>query len=229
MESSSEIRERLERSLAERPLSRAERQALTADFASLERDELRGEARHLAFELVKQRLGKIPPEELLDWLEEVVKSTIRPSAPVAHADASESWFSPDQDCASRIVRLLDSATKSVDICVFTITDDRITRAVLGAHQRRVAVRILTDDDKAHDLGSDIDRLREAGITARVDRSSFHMHHKFALFDGARLLTGSYNWTRGASQDNQENFIVTSDAKLVSAFNKTFAGLWERFA
>ncbi len=42
--------------------------------------------------------------------------------------------------------------------------------------------------------------------------SGHMHHKFALFDGGRLLTGSYNWTRGAAETNYENVIDTTDPK-----------------
>ena len=35
----------------------------------------------------------------------------------------------------------------MDICVFTITCDEITAAVLGAHKRGVRVRIITDNDQ----------------------------------------------------------------------------------
>jgi phosphatidylserine/phosphatidylglycerophosphate/cardiolipin synthase-like enzyme len=221
------IRERLERSLAERPLSRAERQALAESFAALVRDELRGEARRVAFELVRTRDDTIPRDELLDWLEEVMKALLRPTEPRAAEAVAEAWFSPVQNCAGRIVQLLNSAAKTLDICVFTVTDDRISDAIHDAHRRRVAVRVITDGDKSIDLGSDVERLRSCGVPVRVDRSEFHMHHKFALFDGARVLTGSYNWTRGAARDNEENFIVTSDLKLVGAFGKTFERLWAR--
>jgi phosphatidylserine/phosphatidylglycerophosphate/cardiolipin synthase-like enzyme len=223
----SEIRRRLERSLAERPLSRAERQALAGAFAALDRDELRGEARRQAFALARSHWEDIPRDELFDWLEEVIKALLRPAAPPAAADVAEAWFSPVQNCAGRIVQLLNGASRTLDICVFTITDDRIADAILAAHRRRVAVRVITDDDKAGDLGSDIERLGSSGIPLRVDRTEFHMHHKFAIFDGARVLTGSYNWTRGAARDNEENFVVTSDPKLVVAFGKTFEALWTR--
>ncbi len=56
-----------------------------------------------------------------------------------------------------------------------------------------------------------------------------MHHKFALFDGRRLVTGSYNWTRSAAEFNEENFIVTGDSQLTSAFARTFEDLWKRWA
>jgi phosphatidylserine/phosphatidylglycerophosphate/cardiolipin synthase-like enzyme len=55
----------------------------------------------------------------------------------------------------------------------------------------------------------------------------HMHHKFAVFDRKRLMTGSFNWTRSASEDNEENLIVTPDANLVAAFSARFEALWSR--
>jgi cardiolipin hydrolase len=54
-----------------------------------------------------------------------------------------------------------------------------------------------------------------------------MHHKFALFDGKRLLTGSFNWTRSASEQNEENMIVTPDPVLVAAFQGRFEALWNK--
>ena len=93
------------------------------------------------------------------------------------------------------------ACRQADLCVFTLSDDRITAEVLAAHARGVAVRIVTDNDKEFDAGSDIAQLRQAGIPVAVDRTDAHMHHKFALFDGTWLLNGSYNWTRSAAQVN----------------------------
>ncbi len=118
--------------------------------------------------------------------------------------------------------------QTVEICVFTITDDRLTSAVLEAHGRGVRIRIITDNDKAADLGSDADRFLQAGIDLRVDRTEYHMHHKFAVFDSEVLLNGSYNWTRGAAANNEENFIVTNNRRLVAIFSKIFEELWQQF-
>jgi phosphatidylserine/phosphatidylglycerophosphate/cardiolipin synthase-like enzyme len=56
-----------------------------------------------------------------------------------------------------------------------------------------------------------------------------MHHKFAIFDDSALLTGSYNWTRGAARFNNENFIVTTDRRLIHPFSQTFERLWQALA
>lgn len=52
-----------------------------------------------------------------------------------------------------------------------------------------------------------------------------MHHKFAVFDETIVLSGSYNWTRSAAEDNDENIIVTNEQKIVRAFRIQFEKLW----
>ena len=114
---------------------------------------------------------------------------------------------------------------TVDICVFTLTDDRITEAVIDAAARGVRTRIISDNDKSLDPGSDMRRLHAARILVRIDRTPNHMHHKFAVFDGKIVVSGSYNWTRSAAEDNEENIVVTNDQKIVRAFHKQFERLW----
>ncbi len=140
---------------------------------------------------------------------------------------SLAFFSPGPDCLGQVVHCFQAARQTVDVCVFTITDDRIAGAMLEAHRRGVRVRIVTDNDKAGDLGSDIERLEAAGIPTKIDRTPYHMHHKFAIFDGTRLLNGSYNWTRGAADQNAENVIDTGDRDLVAAFQRQFDFLWAK--
>ena len=75
----------------------------------------------------------------------------------------------------------------------------------------------SDDHKIHAAGSDVIRLRGLGLQVRLDDTAFHMHHKFALSDGTRLDSGSFNWTRGASTGSEENLVVTDDMRLVRSF------------
>ena len=128
----------------------------------------------------------------------------------------------------KIIEMFGAARASVDVCVFTITDNRIVDAMDRAHRRNVQIRVISDDDKAMDAGSDIDRLERMGIPVRVDRSEHHMHHKFAIFDKSKLLTGSYNWTRSASLHNEENFVITTDRDLLKDFTRMFDKLWRDF-
>lgn len=216
----------LAHTLNDHKLSRGEKRVLQKTIQELVgRDERRlALVRSRAFAIARDEL--IGPDAIgvLDWLEDVIKVM---NTPADEAELkSEAYFSPHGDCQGKISSMLFHARESIDICVFTITDDRITQAIKEAHLRDVKIRILTDNDKAFDIGSDIDRLKSLGIKVRTDRTSDHMHHKYAIFDQKWLLTGSYNWTRSASTSNEENFIVTNDAKLLRAFQEDFQRLWD---
>jgi mitochondrial cardiolipin hydrolase len=90
------------------------------------------------------------------------------------------------------------------------------------------VRIISDDDKRFDAGSDIAQLADAGIPIALDDTKAHMHHKFALIDQRWLLNGSFNWTRSASTSNDENLVVTNDPQQLRSFAAQFEALWVRF-
>ncbi|WP_210486065.1 phospholipase D-like domain-containing protein [Rufibacter aurantiacus] len=141
------------------------------------------------------------------------------------------YFSPGEDCLMAILEFIGAATASLKICVFTISDDRITNAILAAYRKGVDIQLLTDNEKLFDKGSDIRQLAQAGIAVKIDNTPNHMHHKFAIMDHTQVLTGSYNWTRSAALYNHENVLVTSDAHVVAGYSGEFNQLWkemERF-
>ena len=221
----------IEQSIADERLSDDEKRDLTQALreASPPEEGLR-QLRNRAFGLVRERLAASASTEdmagLLKWLEGVMRSLDVGRAPQGTAVAS-AHFSPGMTCLQAIVDRLRAARRQAGLCVFTLSDDRITVGGLAAPARGVTVRIVTDNDKEFDAGSDIAQLRQAGIPVAVDRTEAHMHHKFALFDGAWLLNGSYNWTRSAAQFNEENLVVQNDPGLVRQFQAQFDTLWKR--
>ncbi|KGM54077.1 nuclease [Lysobacter daejeonensis GH1-9] len=184
--------------------------------------------RNRAFAITREAITAEPAAALgmLRWLEQVVKTLDATSA--GAVAASTACFSPGDACLRKLRELCRQAKASIDVCVFTIADDRLTEALLGAHARGVRVRIISDNDKRFDDGSDIARLAAAGIPLRLDRSICHMHHKFAVFEGGTIANGSFNWTRTASTSNFENLVVSADPYLVGVFTAQFERLWNEF-
>ena len=135
------------------------------------------------------------------------------------------YFSPGEDCVNHIIDLINEAYNQLDICVFTISDDRISRAIVDAMKNGVAIRIISDNFKMEDTGSDILDLSRVGIPVKLDKTENHMHHKFMIVDKKIVLTGSYNWTRSAALYNQENIISTDDEFVVEKFVSEFEKLW----
>ena len=135
------------------------------------------------------------------------------------------FFSPGEDCVNHIIDLINEAYTQLDICVFTISDDRISRAIVEAMKNGVEIRIISDNFKVEDTGSDIEDLSRVGIPVKLDTTDNHMHHKFMIVDNKIVLTGSYNWTRSAALYNQENILSMDDEEVVSKFSNEFEKLW----
>lgn len=136
-----------------------------------------------------------------------------------------SHFSPGTEILDTILSRLETCSSEVDICVYTLSDDRLLDAILQCHREGIAVRILSDNDKMNDQGSDIHTLHRAGLEVKVDNSPAHMHHKFMIVDRSIVLTGSYNWTRSAATRNAENLVVIDDVETASQFSNEFERLW----
>lgn len=136
------------------------------------------------------------------------------------------YFSPGTDILESIADLLKQARHTLDICVFTITDERLANDILYCHQSGIKVRIITDDEKMYDHGSAIKGLKNAGIPIKIDHSRYHMHHKFGIIDSRIVFTGSFNWTYTASSHNQENLLVTTNSDIVNQYTDQYELLWK---
>jgi len=220
-----ELIEHYRKALADGRFSRGEKKAIERLFDEARLDERQLDLlRNKLFKLAKSHTTGARAHDALDWLDKAIKTLPAPAA--ASTATSRVFHSPGQACLNAIRTLVKSALRSLDICVFTITDDRITSKVIDAHRRGVAVRVITDNDKAFDAGSDIQRNAAARIPVRTDNTPDHMHHKYAIIDGNTVLTGSYNWTRSAASDNFENLLVTDDTPVVRSYASEFDRLWK---
>ncbi len=219
--------ETLRESLEDRRLSREERHELKAIVGdAAQKSDNRAFIRNRVFDLAKEHANTVAPLELLKWSQDVIKAV--EAAKPSKRNQLDILFSPGESCLRAIGSLLSSAKISADICVFTITDNRISEEIRRAAKRGISIRIISDNDKSEDTGSDIDSLAESGIAVRMDRSEHHMHHKFAIFDGNSALTGSYNWTRSAASSNRENILICDDSRAVAAYQSEFDRLWREF-
>lgn len=220
-----QIDDLLKRTLDDFRVSRGEKRILEGMVQEHgDSEQQLGFLRHRAFAVARESI--VGPEGIaaMEWLEDVIKVFQPREEP--EQNSTQVYFSPGDDCPQIIVNQLERAGRSIDICVFTITDNRIADAIRDAFVRGVAVRIISDNDKSLDPGSDIERLMGLGVPVRIDQTDHHMHHKYAVFDQKTTLTGSYNWTRSADKHNDENFLITGEASINRAYLGHFDRLWD---
>ena len=139
----------------------------------------------------------------------------------------EVHFTPSTRCEDSIVGLINSSGKTIDIAVYSINNNQIVNALKNAHNRGVKLRILTDKLQASSKYSKVLDLYLYGIDVKVNSKYKIEHNKFAIFDGNKISTGSFNWTESASQKNSENCVfVKRDKQTINSYKKRFEELWQ---
>ncbi len=156
-------------------------------------------------------------------------NTIHVLGPTSWADGStvvESYFAPTDDAATNaILRMINQATTSVDVAIFYLTHAGIGDALVAAHARGVAVRIILDANGASSQGSQKDKLCSAGLPLKVENWPGKQHGKWAVADGRVVVFGSQNWTAAGNDKNDENTLYVENAAFAAEFVNEFADQW----
>jgi phosphatidylserine/phosphatidylglycerophosphate/cardiolipin synthase-like enzyme len=84
---------------------------------------------------------------VMQWVKDV--NQLLQTHPV---QSSHAFFSPGDDCRNAIIQQMNLSLRQLQICVFTISDDQITEAIINAHKKGVQIGIITDNDKSFDHG-----------------------------------------------------------------------------
>ncbi|CAB4068780.1 era [Lepeophtheirus salmonis] len=131
-----------------------------------------------------------------------------------------------------IVSELMKAKKSVDLCLYLLTNPTLVKVIMRLLSLGVTVRLIVDKSaESNATGSYVDKLRQLGVFVRMNymEDIYLMHHKFAIIDRRTVIFGSFNWTKQAADGNKESLIITDDAELVNPFIKEFDKIWSEFS
>ena len=152
---------------------------------------------------------------------------------VQKEDTISVYFSPDRGADEVIIGFIDRCSETLDISVYSMTHDGIRDAILRAHDRDVKVRIMTDYLQASNRYADDEAFHAAGIPIVRGIRSYQMHNKFVLgdasnVDGSAMATGSFNWSKNATEKNNENFVIIREQTVIDKFQEEFDSLWNKF-
>ena len=141
----------------------------------------------------------------------------------------EVYFFPNTKNEKFLIEILRTCKKSLDVAIFSLTRDNFAKAIIEVFKRGANVRVIADDECVKNYGSDIYKLAASGIPCKTDSSAlYHMHNKYAIIDESVIVTGSFNWTTQAINNNQENLLFYEDKDIAEKYTLEFNKLWSSF-
>jgi phosphatidylserine/phosphatidylglycerophosphate/cardiolipin synthase-like enzyme len=132
-----------------------------------------------------------------------------------------------QDPAPVLVNLIKQAHSSCHVAIYSLTNPEIVKALVEAHKRGIDVKVITDRKQTEGKVQKhaINILLMSGIPVKINTHPGLMHLKMTVIDGKIATAGSYNYTKAASEENDEMFVVITDPDFVKACQTEFERMW----
>jgi len=141
---------------------------------------------------------------------------------------------------------LAATQRRLDMSLFVFSAQGLADTLAALPARGVPIRLLADPGFASRPFSEVldvlgvsradgDCLLEAdnrvwqqpleGVGTPRLAGGDKLHHKFAVIDGARVVTGSFNWSPSAAHQNDETLLVIASPLLAAHFTREMDRLW----
>ncbi|MEB3323147.1 MAG: phospholipase D-like domain-containing protein, partial [Synechococcaceae cyanobacterium] len=143
-------------------------------------------------------------------------------------------------------RRLRGVEQRLDLSLFVFSAQNLADALAGLRRQGVAIRLLADPGFAERSFSEV--LDLLGVTLPDHRCRIEdgnrpwggpmegvgtprlaggdkLHHKFAVLDRRRVITGSFNWSPAAAHQNDETLLLIDSPLLARHFEAEMDRLW----
>jgi phosphatidylserine/phosphatidylglycerophosphate/cardiolipin synthase-like enzyme len=128
------------------------------------------------------------------------------------------YFSPQGGATEAIVQAITAAQTQILVQAYSFTSAQVAKALVEAHKRGVKVLAVLDKSNVTQNYSAATFLVNVGIPTLIDAEHAIAHSKVMVIDTATVITGSFNFSKAAEENNVENLLVLTEAPaLVQAY------------
>src|SRR5215510_8496353 len=137
---------------------------------------------------------------------------------------------PD-DGVEPVLGLIAGARHSLRTVQFTLDDPRFVHAIVDAHRRRVAVRVLLNPQKSSGErvnDATFKQLAHAGVAVEWSHPRFPVtHQKAIVVDDERALIATFNLSAKYFGETRDHALLTEEPAQVRAIVEGFEADWHR--
>lgn len=143
-------------------------------------------------------------------------SVVYPQVKLSDGTQISTYFSPDHDTISPLLKEIQSAETSIYFMAFSFTHDRLGEAMRDRFEAGVDVQGIFEKRQADGRYSEHNAMKKVGVPIVLDENGGAMHHKVIVIDGETVVTGSYNFSKNAETRNSENLLIIKGNQEIAA-------------
>ncbi len=144
------------------------------------------------------------------------------------SDNLEIYFSPEDDFEQRLLGLIENADESIDFLAFAFTNEKISDALKEKYDEGIKIRGVFDQEQNDGFLKRYTKyptLLSHNIDVKLDGNTQTMHNKVFIIDQKTVVTGSYNFTVKANEENNENAIIVHNREFASRYQSEFEDIF----
>lgn len=135
-------------------------------------------------------------------------------------------FSPNFGATDTIVKALHEAKKTILVQAYSFTSKEIAQALADAKKRGVDVKVILDKSQESEKYTSATFLANQQIPVKIDRAFAIAHSKIMIIDDMNVITGSFNFTKSAENNNAENvLIIRGNKELANLYIQNWQWRW----
>lgn len=134
-------------------------------------------------------------------------------------------FAPEDDVEGKLADLIRGAGKSIRFMAFSFTSNRLGDELAKKVSEGVEVKGVIEKRGSRTGYSEYIKLLVEGVDIRQDGNPAVMHHKVFIIDDELVVTGSYNFSKGASTRNDENLLLVRSGEVARLYLGEFARVY----
>lgn len=132
----------------------------------------------------------------------------------------ENYFCPEDWCANRVIEELSAAESTINFITFSFTHDQIGDQLVKKHSEGVQVKGIFETSQKNAF-TEYDKLLQDGMDVKWDGNKYNMHNKVFIIDNKVVVTGSFNPSKNADENNDENILIIHDPQIAGRYAEEF--------
>ena len=127
------------------------------------------------------------------------------------------WEICESSGTDAIIKEVKAAKSSILVQAYWFTSASVAKALVDAHKRGVQVKVILDRSRTEIDNDQADFIVQNDVPTFIDDKHTTAHSKVVIIDGQVVITGSFNFTDQAEEENVENLLVIRDKAIADKF------------